>query len=268
MNGTAYPGGSPQAAWAAALVDPSLPPPPGLRAWNGSDPARRFDVHRNNVVVSLVDALADTFPVVQALVGEDFFRAMARLFVPRHPPRSPLLAEYGARLPAFIEAFAPTAGLPYLADVARLEFARVQAYHAADAPVLRRQPLAARLAEPEALPAARWRLHPSVHLVASRHPVVALWAAHQGLGELADVDLAQPQAALVLRKHDDVVVLALAPGAAGFVQALAAGATLAEAAAAAATGIEGQDFDLAATLALLIDQGALSEWLAPQSAAR
>ena len=70
-----------QPDWAAALLDPERPAPPGLRAWNGSDPARRFAVHRNNVVASLVSALADGFPVVQALVGEEFFRAMAAVFV-------------------------------------------------------------------------------------------------------------------------------------------------------------------------------------------
>ena len=67
-----------QALFAATLLDPTLPCPPGLTAWNGSDLTRRLAVHRNNVVVSLVDALADTFPVTQQLVGEDFFRTMAR----------------------------------------------------------------------------------------------------------------------------------------------------------------------------------------------
>lgn len=97
--------------------------PPGLMAWNGSDPARRFAV-RNNVMVSLIDALADSYPVTQDLVGEEFFRAMARLFVRTHPPRSPVLALYGAGLAEFIESFAPAAVLPYLADVARRDAAR------------------------------------------------------------------------------------------------------------------------------------------------
>ena len=69
-----------QAAFAAALLYPARPCPPGLHAWNGSDPAARLAVYRNNVVSSLIDALADTFPVVQQLVGEEFFRAMAGVF--------------------------------------------------------------------------------------------------------------------------------------------------------------------------------------------
>lgn len=70
---------SSQSAFAAALLNPDLPCPGGLSTWNGSAPATRFAVYRNNVTVSLVDALADTFPVLQALVGEEFFRAMARV---------------------------------------------------------------------------------------------------------------------------------------------------------------------------------------------
>ena len=85
-----------QAGFAAALLDAGLPPPPGLRAWNGSDPARRFGVYRNNVIVSLVGALGDTFPVVRRLVGDDFFDAMAGVHVRAHPPASPVLAHYGA----------------------------------------------------------------------------------------------------------------------------------------------------------------------------
>lgn len=84
-----------QSALAAALLDPDAPCPVGLTAWNGSDPARRFAVYRNNVVVSLIDALAATFPVTLELVGEEFFRAMAGVFVRAVPPTSALLAEYG-----------------------------------------------------------------------------------------------------------------------------------------------------------------------------
>ena len=82
-----------------ALGSPEGPLPTGLHTWNGSDPGRRFAVYRNNVLASLIDALADSFPVVQALVGEPFFRAMAQIYVRECPPESPILAEYGDRLP-------------------------------------------------------------------------------------------------------------------------------------------------------------------------
>lgn len=254
-----------QADFAAALLDAGRPPPAGLRAFNGSDPAARYAVYRNNVVSSLIAALAETFPVVRELVGGAFFDAMARLFVAAHPPRSPLLAEYGAELPGFVAAFAPAADLPYLADVARLEFARVQAFHAADAPALAADQVATQLACPERLPGACVRLHPSLHVIASPHAVASLWAAHQGLVELATVDPAWPEAALVLREHDDAAVIPLPHAAAAFVGALQGGGTLAQAiAAAAAPAADGHPFDLPSALALLIAHGALAQWIPPE----
>jgi hypothetical protein len=247
-----------QADFAAALFDPARPCPSGLRAWNGSDPALRYAVHRNNVVVSLIDALADTFPVVRELVGGDFFAAMAREFVQTHPPRSPVLALYGDALPEFIERFAPADGVPYLADIARLEHARVRACHAADAPALGAQAVAARLARPEALPAARLTLHPSVSAVASRHAVVSLWAAHQGaVHDIARVDPTQPEAALVLREGEDAVVVAIEPATAQWLHRIASGATLAEAAHAA------PQLDLAAAFGVLLRHPALTAWEEP-----
>jgi hypothetical protein len=91
---------------------PGAPCPPGLRTWNGSDPAQRFAVYRNNVVVSLIDALADTFPVVQQLVGPDFFRAMAGVFVRRPPAALAGAGHYGQAFPAFIARFPPAQACP------------------------------------------------------------------------------------------------------------------------------------------------------------
>ena len=109
--------------FAAALLDAALPSPPGLGAWNGSDAGARFAVYRNNVVHSLVNVLTDSFPVVHQLVGDEFFGAMARRYLADHPPASPLMHRYGAGLPAWIADFEPAAALPYLSDMARLEWA-------------------------------------------------------------------------------------------------------------------------------------------------
>ena len=179
---------SDQPFFAAALLDPDAPCPAGLTAWNGSDPARRFAVYRNNVIASLIDALAETFPVTLELVGEEFFRAMAGVFVRVAPPRSALLAEYGEGFPDFIENFEPARGVPYLADVARLELLRVRAFHAADADPVSPEQIAHALADPERLPALRVVCHPSLGVLSSRYAVVSLWAAHQGIGDLASVD--------------------------------------------------------------------------------
>jgi hypothetical protein len=107
--------------------------PAGVTATAPDDLAQRFAVYRNNVTVGLVDALAARFPVIQRLVGVEFFRAVAREFARSHPPRSPLLFLWGEAFPDFLAALPSLADYPYMADVARIEVARGVAYHAADA---------------------------------------------------------------------------------------------------------------------------------------
>lgn len=240
----------------AALLDPDLDCPPGLRAWNGSDPAARLAVHRNTVVASLVDALGETFPVVQQLVGAEFFRAMAAVFVRQAPPRSRILAHYGQDFPAFIERFGPAAAVPYLADMARLELARVRAYHAADAAALASEALSMALASDDRIGELRLEFHPSALVFSSSFAVVSLWAAHQDDSELGAIDLDQPEDAIVLREGLDVLVLRLPPGGADFVKALLLGSSLADAGGAASMAEPA--FDVSATLVLLTRNCALT----------
>ena len=89
----------------------------------------RLQVYRNNVFVSLIDALEEIFPVTKEVVGSDFFRAVARLFVADHPPTSPVLSQYGDRFPRFLRNFPPAQALPYLADLADFEYQRLQLTH-------------------------------------------------------------------------------------------------------------------------------------------
>jgi hypothetical protein len=245
-----------QSAFAAALLDPDLPAPAGLTAWNGSDPAQRFRVYRNNVIVGLVDALADSFAVTQELVGEEFFRAMARVYAYARPPQSRLLAFYGADFPDFIETFPPAAGLPYLADVARLEYHRIVAYHAADVPGVGGEAVAAALADEAALPALGMTLHASLSVLSSASAVVSLWAAHQGVLELSTVAPDTPETALILRHGLDVEVRQISAAAGAFLGELQAGASLGSAAA-AATAIDG-GFDLVGLLGLLLQKSAIT----------
>jgi hypothetical protein len=256
----------PQATFAAALLDPAVPCPPGLVAWNGSDPAARWAVYRNNVVSSLIDALADTFPVVQELVGIEFFRAMAALFVRHAPPRSCILAHYGDGLPAFIARFEPARSVPYLADVAALEMARVQAFHAADAEPVRADSVALALTGgahgSEHIGELKVGCHPSLRIVRSDHAIVSLWAAHQGQGDLSAIDPHEPETALVVRHGIDVLVLRLPRGGADFVSALRQGHGLGQAAEAALC--VDAAFDLSASLATLLAHGALTSLQLPR----
>lgn len=92
----------------------------------------RFSVYRNNVLGSLSDVLADVYPVVEKLVGEDFFHGMVRDYIRKNLPEAACLNSYGSTFPDFIEQFAPAKTLPYLADVARMEWAWSEAYYAED----------------------------------------------------------------------------------------------------------------------------------------
>lgn len=239
-----------QTTFAQALLNPEQACPGDLTTWNGSDPAIRFAVYRNNVTVSLIDALADTFPIVQELVGEEFFRAMARIYVQSSPPRSRIMAYYGSAFADFVGSFPPAASLPYLADVARLEMCRVRAYHAADVPPIDPDALRVALADPQQLMSSRLVLHPSVHLIESPFAIFSLWAAHHGALCISTVDPSVAQTALVFRNGLDVATLELSAGAGQFVRALQRGEALVEAAGAASSG--DQEFDLANTMATLI----------------
>jgi len=252
---------SDQRTFAAALLDPDAPCPAGLTAWNGSDPTRRLAVYRNNVIVSLIDALADTFPVTQELVGETFFRGMAGVFVRHDPPRSVQLVDYGAGFPAFIEQFDPARSVPYLADVARLELLRVRAFHAADADPVSPERMAQALADPEQLPLLQVGCHPSLGVLSSCYAVVSLWAAHQGVGDLAEVNPFLPESALVVRVGLEVHVVSLPPGGDLLIAGFAAGRSLGEAAGLVMAAHP--EFDLTVPLAQLLRYGALSSLSLP-----
>src|ERR1700741_567805 len=131
-------GGQPSyaAAFVRALLDPDSATPAVVAGPKGKAVTKRFNVYRNNVTVSLIDALAAVFPATLRITGTDFFRAMARFHVRATPPTSPLLFEYGRDFPDFIERYEHARPMPWLADVAQIERAWLDAYHAADAPAL------------------------------------------------------------------------------------------------------------------------------------
>jgi hypothetical protein len=243
---------STQQQWAQALLDAAQPTPAGLQCWNRSDPTRRLGVYRNNVLVSLVDALAQTFAVTQQLVGEAFFRAMAGLFVRAHPPRTPVLAHYGDALPSFIATFAPAAPVHYLSDVARLEWLRLQALHAADASPLLRSHIGRWLQDASALPGLRWQLHPSVQVLRSPYASVSLWAAHQPASGIALEAIAPncPESALIFRSGLDVMVMQVDTGCAALASALLSRTSMG--AAIEQAHAQANDFEASQAMALLI----------------
>lgn len=240
-----------QTDFASALLDPARPVPRGLLAPDGAPAGRRFAVYRNNVAVSLTEALRTGFPALAKLLGEENFRGLAGLFLRAHPPASPVLMHYGDAMPGFLASLPQLAHLPYLADVARLELALREAYHAADAPVLGAQDLADRPAE--RLMAARVTLHPALRIVASPWPVHGIWA--RNMVEGAPKPASGAETVMVTRPGFDPVQTRLPPGADAFLAVLGGGARFGDAVDAAAA-VPG--FDLAATLPGLLTAGAFT----------
>jgi len=217
-----------QADFARAILDPHKPAPVGLVGPDGRPSAKRFAVYRNNVVVGLIETLKAAYPVVHRLVGEEFFAAMARLYVMAEPPTSPIMLDYGAGFPAFIGRFEPAAVLAYLPDVARLERAWVEVYHAAEASPL--PPWALSQVPTGDVPTMRLVLHPSVRIVKSVFPIVGIWQANTDGIEGVQIELDDSgEDALVARPEAEVEVRRLPSGAAAFIEALQAGSPIVDA---------------------------------------
>jgi hypothetical protein len=212
--------------------------------------AQRLGIYRNNTLLGLVDPLKATFPVVAQLVGEDFFRQMAKDFVRTHPPTRPELLAYGHDFPTFVAGYEAAATVPYLADVARLELAWNFAYNAPDRDPLPPQALAA--FAPEQLETLLLTPHPSLRFVASRWPVMAIWQAHQSEGGLdRPIDLeAGGDMLLVYRPRQDTLIRKVGAGTFAFVMALAARQSLAAAYTSAVAG--DPDFNVAGELSALL----------------
>jgi hypothetical protein len=192
------------------------------------DAAARVAIYRNNVFANYRKALSATFPVVRALVGRSFFGAMVEAFVRAHPSRRGDVNRFGGDLPRFLAGYAPARRLPYLPDVARLEWALDQAAIAPDAPRLDLGALAA--VAPERLGALRLRLHPSATFIGSAYPILHIWHANQPGHEEERVDLGEGgDTLLVARGVHGVSAQRLTPGANAWLRALARDVELAQA---------------------------------------
>ncbi|KZD07862.1 HvfC/BufC N-terminal domain-containing protein [Oceanibaculum pacificum] len=195
--------------------------PAGLVA---PDQAGRFAIYLNNVHYGLAQSLAEAYPVVRRLVGDEFFFAVAALHVQQALPRAHSLTLYGADFPRFLHRFPPARGVLYLADIARLERAALEALHAADTPIASQRDL---FALGPALSEAPLALAASVRLIRSPHPIVAIHAAnrtdHRAEAEGPRQIEARAQAALIYRQDDRVHIAALMPADAIFLRRLKAG---------------------------------------------
>lgn len=234
----------------AALLDSAQPVPVGLLDADNGPAGRRFDVYRNNVAVSLTEAMHQAFPVITKLLGAQNMDGLAGIFLRQHPPVSPLMMHYGQAFPEFLAGMQQLSHLGYLPDVARLELALRRSYHAADSTPIATEELAI---EPEALMGATLKFAPAMELIRSDWPIASIWTFNTVDGS------PKPQAVaediMITRVEFDPEPHILPPGGADWILALQAGKTIGEAHE-IAEGLS-PGFDLGATLALLLQGNAI-----------
>ena len=188
----------------------------------------RFNVYRNNFIVLNGDALAEMYPTIRRLVGHETFRSLASRYVRTHPPEFRTLLLYGDHFPGFLDSIPELSRLPYLSDVARLEFAWTCAYHAPDAQILGRDEVASIAVESF----TRFGLepHPSMHCIRSDYPAYRIWATNQeeGSEEIISLD-SGPSHIQVIRLGMEVVTREVDEGTILFLQRLQAGDSIEDA---------------------------------------
>jgi len=213
-------------------------------------------VYRNNYSGNLHDTLAGAFPVIAQLVGNDFFKLLARRYIEQHPSRSGNLHHYGADMAGLIAGFEPAQGLAYLPDVAMLEWACHCAYFADDAATLDIASLGQ--VPPERHAELILHIHPACHLVPSVYPIAAIWHAHQpGACSEFHIDLNSGSSnVLVSRQKDVVMVGELSTPDSAWLQRIQTGTSLGDAT--AAVQESHADFDLRSCLLNLVTQGVIS----------
>jgi hypothetical protein len=239
-----------QRLFSGAMLAPVADPAPELAALFTASPSilpERLQIYRNNVVGNLTDALLATYPLVKTLTGEEFASLLMRSYLLENPPREACLGLYGGLLPDFIEKFPPAAGLPYLVDVVRLEWAMNEAYNAADDEPL--APATLQAVPADALADLNLRLRASARLMSSRWPLESIRAFCLNYDEKTSGSLTlegEGSRLLVCRPGLAVEITALAPDEYLFLETLTAGATLG--AALGKTFGEFPAFDFAAVL--------------------
>ena len=228
---------------------------------DGLDPSARVGIYRNHAFATLGDALRSTFPVVCRLVDKRFFAYAAHEYLREHPPHSRCLVEYGADFADFLARFTPCRQLPYLADIARFEWALNIAATVREATPLQAEALAAVPAEKAAYVALR--LQPSLTYFASPWPIDTIWQANKK-DMVPSVDLASGGTSLEIRRAGEAVVWRrLDPGTFAFRTALADGLVLA--AAMAAATLRDPSFDLTTALRHVFAEGlAIAFVISPQ----
>ncbi|MEP7180553.1 MAG: DNA-binding domain-containing protein [Betaproteobacteria bacterium] len=241
----------------AAFAPPGTAPAFGVVA--PADGALRIGIYRTAMFANYRNALSASYPVVLRLTGTRFFHTAVDAFVRAHPSTSGDLNVYGDAFGDFLAGYAPAANLPWLRDIARLEWAQDEAHRARDAVHAPETVFAALAAAPaDRLPLLRVTLEPSCRLIASSYPVLRVWQVNQsGFEGDARVSLDEGADTLLVRRDaHGVSIERIGAGDFAWLAALAGNATLGSAIDAAQTADAG--FDLGTALRAHIAAGTIA----------
>ncbi|QLQ31759.1 MAG: putative DNA-binding domain-containing protein [Candidatus Thiothrix singaporensis] len=200
-----------------------------VKSQGALDAAQRVGIYRNSVHGVLLQHLGALYEVTRQLVGEAFFERLSDEFVDHAPPTRPFLVEYGDAFPAFMQRHAALEEMPWLADVARLEWARHQAWHAVNQPAGDFTQIMM-LSEGQQASLC-FQMPGSAQLVQSPYAVHQVWLAHQpedfpGKLPLERIQIPQPAYVLVWRAGRQLRQVEVDEAGWDFLSALQQGATL------------------------------------------
>jgi hypothetical protein len=248
-------------AFAPALLDPDLDIPAGIVGPDGNDASKRFSVYRNNVVSSLIESMAQTYPAVKIILGEENFATVARIFIAKHPPTSPVMQAYGELFPEFLGEFKPLQHSPFLVDLANVEKNWIAAYHAADANILNGPELAD--IEPDVLMETRFTAHPATSLITSQYCLYDLFSSRREENRVGlNYEICQSvQAVLITRPQLIVEVNKLDHANAEYFNLLFMQRNFGQAVE-AAIGID-SEFNISSAIALMLTSGAMTKLSTP-----
>lgn len=191
---------------------------------NGLSVTERLQVYRNNMRINLTEALRSVYPVCERLVGEEFFAVAAGSYMEAHPSQSGDIQDYGGAFPRFLAGYGPAASVPYLGDVAELEWRRLEASRAMPHTPLDTTALAR--VDRGLHPGLRFRLAPAVGVFRSSYPALTIWEYCQAASPEVGLDIDRPgECVLIARSRLDVYMRRLSPGEYAFLQRLSCGET-------------------------------------------
>lgn len=250
---------TPHEIFGQALFDANLDIPDGIIGPDGQAAPVRFGVYRNNVIVSLIEAMKDAYPSTLSILEDENFSRIARNYIAIHPPKSPMMQEFGNQFAHFLQEFEPLKSSPFLVDLASAERAWLVAYHAEDQPVVAPEALGA--VPPEIVMDVTFEKQAASWICASQFPLFDLYCRRDDAS--ADIDLTQSQNVLIARPQTEVIVRHVGAGDCRFFEQIFSRATLGEAIG-AAMKME-TEFDPANAIGILLESGCCSKLLQPKS---